>query len=144
MKVSIEGAAEPVAGTLRRISPQIDVSNRSFMIEAWCDNADQRLRAGAFADAVITVGVDKNAVLVPVESVVTFAGVRKIFNVVGGVAHAIEVTTGAVHGDLIEVVGYDGKDPVVVSGAGKLVDGMAVEVQGGEKLGVEARGEKVP
>lgn len=132
VRVTVEGAGEPAIGTIKRISPQIDIANRSFPIEVWCDNADNRLRAGAFAEAVITIGVEKNAVLVPTAAVIVAAGVRKIFTVADGVAHAHEVTTGPVHADLIEVTGYDGKDPVVVSGASKLVDGMAVEARATE------------
>jgi multidrug efflux pump subunit AcrA (membrane-fusion protein) len=93
------------------------------------DNAEGRLRAGAFAEASITLGVAKNAILVPHEAVVAFAGVRKVFSVSDGVAHEHEIKTGLPHGALIEIVGYDGKDPVVVSGASKLVEGMAVDVQ---------------
>jgi RND family efflux transporter MFP subunit len=137
VSLAIEGAGQPSIGTLKRISPQIDVSNRSFLIEAWFDNADGRLRAGAFAEASITLGVAKGAILVPHEAVIAFAGVRKVFSVSDGVAHEHEIKTGLPHGELIEVVGYDGKTAVVVSGASKLVDGMAVAVQ-------EAQGESGP
>jgi multidrug resistance efflux pump len=33
--LAMEGGIEPSQGTLKRISPQIDVTNRSFLIEAW-------------------------------------------------------------------------------------------------------------
>jgi hypothetical protein len=57
-------------------------------------NSDHRLKPGAFAKASILLDRQANAVTVPEESLVRFAGVTKLFVVVDGRAVAVPVEPG--------------------------------------------------
>jgi hypothetical protein len=67
---------------------------------------------------------------VPQESVVTFAGVNKVFTVKDGKAAEIGVELGDRDGDEVEVLkGLKGNESVVVSGTSKLATGVPVDVK---------------
>ena len=71
-----------------------------------------------------------DVVFVPQESIVTFAGVNKVFTVKDGKAAEVPVDLGDRDRDEVEVVkGLKGNEQVVVSGTSKLATGVAVSVK---------------
>lgn len=119
-------------GKLSRISPAAEVTSRSFLVEALVDNPERQLKPNFFARAAIWTRVDPNALTVPQQALVTFAGVTKVFVVENGVAHEREVQTGIRVGtNEVEITG--GLKPgelVAISGLTRLIDGAAVKVSG--------------
>ena len=91
--VTTEGAAGEHKGADARISPSITEQNRTLLIEAEIPNEGATLRPGAFAKAEIVVAGDIRVITVPASSVVTFAGVEKVFTVDKG--KAVEVDRAA-------------------------------------------------
>ena len=125
--VTIEASREEFAGTVARINPQIDPGSRSFEVEIGIENERGLLHPGAFAHARILTRLDPRVVFVPQESVISFAGVNKVFVVEDGKARAIEVEPGERSGDWVAVrTGLSGSESVVVSGNSKLATGMRV------------------
>ena len=57
----------PTPARVARLSPAIDESNRTLMLEAEVPNADGALRPGSFASAEIVTAADQPVVLVPSE-----------------------------------------------------------------------------
>lgn len=104
LAIHIEGQREPLTSTITRISPGLDVGSRSLMIEADVPNPDNRLRAGLFAEADITVDKDAQVLAIPGDAVFEFAGVRKVWVVETGQAREQGVTTGRTSGELVEIV----------------------------------------
>lgn len=122
--------AESFLGTVARINPQVDSTSRTFQVEARVPNTRGLLRPGGFAKAAIATKTDAQAVVVPIESVVKFAGVTKIFVVEGGKARAIAVETGLEGKDWVEVAGdLPAKGRVVTGGQTMLADGTPVEIR---------------
>lgn len=119
-------------GKLVRVSPAAEVASRAFMIEALIDNGERQLKPGFFAHAAIFAQVDPNALTVPQQAVVTFAGVSKVYIVENEVARERVIQTGVRAGDNeVEVTG--GLKPgelVAISGLTRLTDGTAVAVSG--------------
>ncbi len=120
-------------GTVARINPSIDAESRTFKVEATLPNDKGLLRPGGFAKASILTSTNALAHVVPIESVVRFAGVTKVFVVDGDKSRAIEVETGPQKAGWIEV---NGKVPpkalVITTGQSlldKLADGTAVVVR---------------
>jgi membrane fusion protein (multidrug efflux system) len=71
-----------------------------------------------------------DVVFVPQESVVTFAGVNKVFTIKDGKAAEVGVELGDRDGDEVEVLkGLKGTEAVVVSGTSKLATGVPVDVK---------------
>jgi multidrug efflux pump subunit AcrA (membrane-fusion protein) len=130
--VRVEAERDTFAGTVARINPQIDPSNRTFEVEVAVPNADHRLKPGAFATAEIQTFVQPDVLLVPERAVVSFAGVKKVYSVKDGKAVEIPISTGVrVDGDWVEVVkskNLKPGDPVVVEGLNRLAAGVPVTV----------------
>jgi RND family efflux transporter MFP subunit len=130
IKVSVEGLATPFTGKIARVSPQIDAASRAFEIEAVVPNAANVLKPGAFARGSILVRADNDVTLVPIESVVSYAGTHKVFTVAGGKAAEVIITPGRRQGDYVEVIkGLRGSQEVVSTGAGRLAPGAPVVVK---------------
>lgn len=121
---------EEFAGTVARINPSVDPVSRTFQVEAIVPNDRGLLRPGGFVKAAIVTRSESEAAVVPIESVVKYAGVTKIFVVEGDKARAIPVATGLEGKDWVEVTGeLPAKGRVVTSGQGMLADGTPVTVR---------------
>jgi multidrug efflux pump subunit AcrA (membrane-fusion protein) len=117
-------------GTVARISPQVEMSSRTFVVEMLLANTDGRLGPGSFATAQILTRVDPQVTLIPADAIVTFAGVSKVFTVGEGKAVERKIDTGEHVGDgLVEVVsGMEKPEPVVIEGKNRLATGTPVTV----------------
>ena len=128
--VSVNAYPQPFAGQIARISPQVDPVSRMFQIEVLVPNPNEKLQAGAFATGLVQTSLEKQVTFVPQQAIVSFAGVQKVFTVKDGKAVERTIETGTREGDYFEVVkGLKGVEPVVVSGATRLADGMPVTIK---------------
>jgi RND family efflux transporter MFP subunit len=100
----LEGQPESLKTRISRISPALDVSSRSLIIEADIENPDGNLRTGLFAEAEILVDADQKVLAVPARSIVSFGGVEKVWTVVDSKAQPRQVRTGRRDDKLIEVL----------------------------------------
>lgn len=131
---------QKIAGEVVRVSPTVDMASRTFEVEISVPNRERLLKPGSFATASILIGSDAQAVTVPEESIVRFAGVTKLFAVSGEKVVAVPVETGT----RIEVSDADGTlqrwvevlggvvpgTPVVTTGHAQLADGTSIRVRG--------------
>ncbi|HMP16654.1 MAG TPA: efflux RND transporter periplasmic adaptor subunit, partial [Gemmatales bacterium] len=86
--------AEVFEGKVSRVNRTVDRASRTFTVEVALPNKDRRLSAGSFAKASIIVDEHAEAMTVPEEAVLNFAGVVKVFTIVDGKAQGIPVKTG--------------------------------------------------
>jgi RND family efflux transporter MFP subunit len=131
-------------GTVARVNPQIEPENRTFQIEVLIPNDDHRLKPGAFARASVETRIDPAVVFVPQESMITFAGVNKVFTVKDNKAVEINVEPGearAENNTYVEIVsGLKGNESVVTSGTSKLATGAPVTLKEGSGQRVQGSG----
>lgn len=124
------GRPEEFAGTLSRINPSVDPLSRTFQVEATIPNPKNYLRPGGFAKAEVTTRLDDQATVVPIESIVRYAGVTKIFLVEGGKSRTVTVETGLEGRDWVEVIGSIPEGSrVVTTGQSRLAEGTPVAVR---------------
>ncbi len=110
------------------ISPVSNPMSRAVDVEVSIPNAGHKIKPGMYAEAEFEQGKHSGFVL-PILAVVDRAGHKYVFVVSGGKAVMKEVTTGAVAGDMIEIVsGIDGSETVVSAGADKLDNNDKVNV----------------
>ncbi|WP_374012014.1 efflux RND transporter periplasmic adaptor subunit [Pseudoxanthomonas koreensis] len=128
MVVQVETPGGPVAGTVRRVSPALDVRSRTGTVFADLPEPGP-LRAGMFAQGRIALG-RASALLVPGDAVVYRDGRAFVFSVDGeGRVREHLIEAGARHGDAVEVrSGLEPAQKVVARGAGFLGDGDLVRV----------------
>lgn len=124
------------AGRVSLIGVVADPTTRSYTVEISVPNPTRRLRAGMVAEATVTTAKTTSALMVPAAAVVHDAGVNgtTLVYVVDRDAarvHSRRVTTGAAHGDSLEITsGITTGDQVVVAGQQRLRDGARVKIGG--------------
>ncbi|HZR80158.1 MAG TPA: efflux RND transporter periplasmic adaptor subunit [Candidatus Binatia bacterium] len=122
---------DTIDGRLTRISPAANMQSRALTVEALVPNGDGKLKTGFFCKSQILTRTDAEALMVPVEALVTFAGVTRVFVVQpDGTARGREVETGLRQGALVEVTsGLSAGERVATTGLARLSDGVRVVVR---------------
>ncbi|SEP07396.1 efflux RND transporter periplasmic adaptor subunit [Aquisalimonas asiatica] len=119
---------EVFAGEVARLSSRIDPITRSLRVQAEFDNEEGRLRAGMFMTARLVLA-EREALMVPEESVLKEGTGSYVFVIVDDQARRIEVTTGRREGGYVEVTGdLADADDVVIAGLQTVRDGADVRV----------------
>ena len=127
VRVTLEGDTNVYSGKIARISPTITAQNRVLIVEAEVRNNGQ-LRPGSYARAEIISDDNNSAVAVPVNAIVSFAGIDKVILVQDGKALEKPVTIGRRTAEWAEVLsGVKTGDPVVID-PGNLQSGQPVIV----------------
>lgn len=127
-RVATEGEGAPITGSVTRVSPTIDAQSRTFIVEIKVENADQRLKPGGFGRASIVLRTDSEAIFVPREAMISFAGISKVFSVKDAKAVEHRVTPGTSVDGMIEIRGAFDAEQVVTSNAAALAQGTPVTV----------------
>jgi RND family efflux transporter MFP subunit len=128
VRVRVGGDPNVYLGRVARLSPAIEESNRTLMIEAEVPNEGSALRPGTFASAEIVISSDRPIVVVPSSAVVTLAGIEKVIAVQDGKAVEKRVRAGRRFEDRTEIVDGISAGEIVVVEPGNLVGGQAVKV----------------
>ncbi len=108
-------------GKVSFINPAADEASRTVKVKTEVPNADETLKAGLFVKGRIVTGSRTGVLVVPRSALVswdTLTGKGSVFVVDGGVARRVDVETGAVPGDRVEVVKGLGAGQVVVTRGG--------------------------
>jgi RND family efflux transporter MFP subunit len=116
-------------GQVTRVSPAVDVTSRTALLEARVPNREGLLKPGLFARGVIELRQDVGVAFVPETAVSYFAGITRVFVVADGRARERTVKLGARREGWVEVQkGMKPGETVAVSGLGQLQDGGAVTI----------------
>ncbi|MBI5469331.1 MAG: efflux RND transporter periplasmic adaptor subunit [Deltaproteobacteria bacterium] len=117
-------------GTLKRISPSVDVETRTLELEAEVPNPEGVLKPGFFAGAVISTKKEANVPFVPESAVYSFVGITKVFVIENGVAKERMVKTGVRQGDMVEVIDkLKPGDTVAITNLSAIFDGAKVKAE---------------
>lgn len=117
-------------GKVSRIGPAANVENRSFTLEALLSNPELLLKPGFFARSSVVTRTDSKAVMVPDISVITFAGLTKLFVIEGGRAQERIVELGTKSGKDVEVLkGIKEGELVAISALNRLENGTPIKVE---------------
>jgi RND family efflux transporter MFP subunit len=124
--VQVEGDPMRYEGRLERIGAAIDETNRTLPVEAVVPNDGDALRPGQFATADIIINEADQALVIPADAVVTFAGIQKVLLVKDGRAREQRIRTGRREAERVEIVEGVAAGDVVIRAPGDLVDGVPV------------------
>jgi membrane fusion protein (multidrug efflux system) len=93
-------------------------------------NTDFRLKASTFARGTLVLERGVETPVVPLESVVSFAGVTKVYVIENNVARSRAVQVGRIRDGLQEITsGIAAGAVVAVTGQNRLTDGTAVAIK---------------
>jgi len=116
-------------GTVTRIHPTADASDRTFQIRIEPDASNDELRAGMFAEVNLITEKYANALLVPSGAIVTQSDRTFVFVVANDEAERREVKLGLTQGTTVQVLsGVVSGERVVTSGQSILRDQELVTV----------------
>jgi len=126
--VTIAGEPTPVEGKLSFLDNRVDATTGAVRLKARFENADRRLWPGEFVNAVITLGVDKGAVVVPSTAVQASQRGRAVFVIKqDGTAELRKVKVRrATDGTTVIESGVQPGETVVVDGQLRLTAGAKV------------------
>ena len=121
---------EKFEGKVYLISPQVNTTTRAFAFGALVPNAERKLRANTFARGELLIERNVQTAIVPLDAVVNFVGISKVFVVQDGVARSRTVEVGRVFGGKQEILsGVKAGESIVVTGQSKLYEGAKVRLK---------------
>lgn len=106
LKVTITADAfeHPIDAVVDRVSPMVDQQSRAITFEARIDNTENKLRAGLFAEAEVTLDPNSETLVIPAAAVSQFAGAEKVWKVVDGLSRQHEIITGPERNGWVPVI----------------------------------------
>jgi RND family efflux transporter MFP subunit len=127
-RVSVQAKpGETFAGQLAAIAPEVDERNRHFQIEVRVPNESRALLSGMYATARLVEATAAQALLVPIEAVVTRDGKRVVQKVQGDTVSSVEVIEGLKDGRRVQIVkGLSAGDVVMADARRPLAPGAKV------------------
>ncbi len=130
-KVSIASADLETEGEIIFVSNRLEQATQNFEVRLKIDNAEGRIKGGAFTRINFTRENLSDAVMVPLRSILRDSnGQPYLFTVKDGTVHRNDVKIGQATGSKIHVIeGVSAGDQVVTAGAGDLKDGNKVKVE---------------
>lgn len=123
--VLTSSSTTPFPGKVTRINPSVDPTTRTFEVEILCSNEAGKLKPGGFAKAAIATRLDERAVTVPLEALVSFAGISKIFVTDGDKVRELRVALGVQETDWVEI-----STPAIPDGTQVVTSGQAALAEG--------------
>lgn len=118
-------------GKVWRISPTVDQSKRTFVVEALIANARGELKPGSYAKATVHTGRSETIRLVPATALNYVFGANKVYVLRGSTIDAREVKLGDRFGDSVEISeGLKDGEEVATSQISRLDSGTRVKAIG--------------
>jgi RND family efflux transporter MFP subunit len=129
-EVTMEAFADrQFRGKIWRISPTVEQSKRTFVVEALIDNPKGELKPGSYAKARVRTDRYDRTKLVPARAISYVFGTNKAFVARNGSVDAREVKLGDRFGDDVEIVeGLDEGDQIALTQLQRLDTGTRIEV----------------
>jgi membrane fusion protein (multidrug efflux system) len=117
-------------GSVYLISPSVSTASRSFGVGALVTNVNFQLKANSFARGELVLQKAVPTPVVPVDAIISFAGVTRVFVLDDQTARSRTVVTGRIRDGLQEILeGIQAGDRVIVSGQSRITDGQEVALR---------------
>ena len=117
-------------GKVYLISPSVSTVTRSFNLGALIENKDRKLKANTFARGELILQKAEPTLSIPLDAVINFAGVTKVFVIQESSAKTREVKLGRIFAGQQEVVsGLKEGEAVAITGTTKLFENAKVRIQ---------------
>jgi len=117
-------------GTVTRYADAVDPSTRTMAVEIDIPNQGLDLKPGMFANVVLTVREDPNAITLPTQAILSDNGGTYVMSVVDNTARRLQVKIGEDRNGRTEILsGLKGDELIMTTGQQFAKDGAAVSVQ---------------
>lgn len=127
---TVSGNKTIFEGKVYAIEPMIDASTRTLQLRALTDNKDGQLIPGTFANILLSLEENNDAILIPTEAIIPIQNGKKIFLYKNGKAEERIITTGTrTDKDVLVLEGLTAGDTVLTSGVMSLRNGTPIQVK---------------
>jgi membrane fusion protein (multidrug efflux system) len=117
-------------GKVYLISPSVNLATRAFPFGALVQNPDHKLKASSYARGELILERNVPTPMIPIQAVINFAGVSKVFVIENGAARSRTIKVGKIQEGRQEVLsGLKVDEVVVTTGWTKLRDGAKVQIK---------------
>lgn len=125
-----DGTPYPQKGSFRAANNQVSTQTGSITVEGLFPNPGMLLRPGLFARVQTTLGVHKDALVVPISAIITIQNISQLAVVGADNKVSIKnVTVGlSTREEAVILSGVNEGDKIVVQGIQKVTDGASVMV----------------
>ena len=121
-------SATPLTGTISTISPAAGATG-TYTVKVALPNPDGTIRVGMLAEVSFTTEQSDDAIILPVNTVLTKDGETYVYTVEGTTAKKVLVETGIESGESIEILsGLTSGDLVITRGQTYVSDGEQVNI----------------
>ena len=123
-----DGGVYPEQGKFRAANNQVSTQTGSITVEGLFPNPGMLLRPGLFARVQATLGMDKDALVVPISALITIQNINQLAVVGPGNKVTIRnVTVGlTTRAEAVILSGVSVGEKIVVQGIQKMIDGCTV------------------
>lgn len=120
---------ETFPGKIAYVSPAVDQSTRTFVVEILVDNSARHLKPGFFAKGKILTKMDEDVIAVPENAISTLAGESSVYVVEKNRVRKQVVTLGARQNNLVEIAaGLKGDETLATTSLSELAEGVPVVI----------------
>lgn len=126
--VQLDALEQEIAARVNEVVPAMDAMSRTFTAKLDLP-ASPQIRSGLFGRARFTLG-ERQALMIPAGALEREGQLERVYVNEGGAARARLITTGARHGEQVEVLsGLTAGEAVLLPVSGRLHDGARIEVR---------------
>ena len=119
-----------VTATVTYISPAIDQNTQTIAVHASIDNQAQTFKPGEYVTITQNLGSEKNALLVPEQSVLASINGYHVFIVKENKAIKVPVKMGdRINGNVVITSGLTANDEIIITGENEVKDNQVVSYQ---------------
>jgi membrane fusion protein (multidrug efflux system) len=122
---------QKMTGSVYFVGPSVNTANRSFIVGARVDNGHHQLKANSYARGELILDRNIPSVTVPVDAVMQFSGISRVYVVDNNLARSRTVVPGRVIQGKQEILdGLKADEKVVLTGLTLIHDGSAIQIMG--------------
>jgi membrane fusion protein (multidrug efflux system) len=127
---TVTGSDKIYKGSVYASEPMVDLSTRTLKVRARSSNEDMMLKPGSFIKIDLFFEKNKNAIVVPTESVLASPKGLKVYTFSKGMALSRAIKAGTRTENSIQVLeGLNINDTVITSGIMQLKDSVGVKIK---------------
>ncbi|OGT43885.1 MAG: hypothetical protein A3F13_04765 [Gammaproteobacteria bacterium RIFCSPHIGHO2_12_FULL_40_19] len=127
--ISDESNNNKINATVTYISPAIDQNTQTIAVHATIDNQAQIFKPGEYVTIMQNLGPQKNALLVPEQSVLASINGYHVFIVKDNKAIKVPVKMGdRMNGNVVITAGLSPNDPVIIAGENEVKNNQVVSI----------------
>lgn len=126
---TVEASDNEFEGTIYAMEPRIDPQTRTLQIRAICDNDEEVLIPGQFANINYILDVLPSALMIPSEAIIPELNSHKVFTYKNGIAEQASISIGLrTENEVQAIKGINAGDTVITSGILQVRQGTPVSI----------------